>query len=73
MIGSAAEAAYPVKSEAICVRDTKGSRRQLLQTGLIAYQKPLCQVLSLDPIEEETRSGQGSVGDILRKALGGQP
>ena len=50
-----------------------GSRRQLLQTGLIAYQKPLCQVLSLDPLQEETRSGQGSVGDILRKALGGRP
>jgi hypothetical protein len=48
------------------------SRRQLIQNGLIAYEKPLYQVLSLDPVQE-TRSGQTSVGEILRKALGGQP
>jgi hypothetical protein len=48
------------------------SRRQLIDKGLIAYGKPLYQVLSLDPIEE-TRSGPASVADILRKALGGQP
>jgi hypothetical protein len=48
------------------------SRRQLLQAGLIAYQQPLCQVLSLDPVES-ARSGQNSVAEILRKALGGQP
>src|SRR6266571_9573850 len=36
-------------------------RRQLIQNGLIAYQKPLYQVLSLDPVRE-TRSGQASVG-----------
>jgi hypothetical protein len=46
------------------------SRRQLLQNGLIAYDKPLYQVLSLDI--RETRSGQTSVGEILRKAMGGQ-
>jgi hypothetical protein len=48
------------------------SRRQLIDNGLIAYGKPLYQVLSLDPIEG-TRSGPASVADILRKALGGQP
>ncbi len=48
------------------------SRRQLIQNGLITYEKPLYQVLSLDPVQE-TRSGQVSVGEILRKALGGQP
>lgn len=48
------------------------SRRQLIQNGLIAYEKPLYQVLSLDP-GQETRAGQASVGEILRKALGGQP
>jgi len=48
------------------------SRRQLIQNGLIAYEKPLYQVLSLDPVQE-TRSGQVSGGEILRKALGGQP
>ena len=48
------------------------SRRHLIQNGLIAYEKPLYQVLSLDPVQEN-RSGQASVGEILRKALGGQP
>jgi hypothetical protein len=48
------------------------SRRQLIQNGLIAYEKPFYQVLSLD-LAQEARSGQASVGDLLRKALGGQP
>ncbi len=48
------------------------SRRQLIQNGLIAHEKPLYQVLSLDPAPEG-RSGQTSVAEILRKALGGQP
>jgi len=49
-----------------------GSRQQLIQAGLIAYEKPLYQVLDLAPVTSP-RSGQLSVGDILRKALGGQP
>ena len=48
------------------------SRQQLLQVGLIAYEKPLYQVLNLEPVQP-TRSGQMSVAQILRKALGGQP
>jgi hypothetical protein len=48
------------------------SRQQLLQVGLIAYEKPLYQVLNLEPVQS-TRSGQVSVAEILRKALGGQP
>jgi hypothetical protein len=48
------------------------SRQQLIQAGLIAFEKPLYQVLSLDPIGAP-RSGPVSVGEILRKALGGQP
>ncbi len=48
------------------------SRQQLVGAGLIAYEKPLYQVLSLDG-GQETRSGQISVAEILRKALGGQP
>jgi hypothetical protein len=48
------------------------SRQQLIQAGLIAFEKPLCQVLSLDPIGAP-RSGPVSVGELLRKALGGQP
>jgi hypothetical protein len=49
------------------------SRQQLIAAGLIAYQKPLYQVLSLEPVVCAPRSGQISVGELLRKALGGQP
>jgi len=45
------------------------SRRQLLQAGLIAYEKPLYQVLNLDPVQQ-ARSGSTSVAEILRKAMG---
>lgn len=56
-----------------------GARQQLLQADLIAYRKPLYQVLSLaeppapvPPTPEAQRAGQvRSVGDILRKALSG--
>jgi len=48
------------------------SRQQLIQAGLIAYEKPLYQVLSLDPVQAP-RSGPISVGDLLRRAMGGQP
>lgn len=48
------------------------SRQQLIQAGLIAFEKPLYQVLSLDPVGAP-RSGPVSVGEVLRKALGGQP
>ena len=49
------------------------SRQQLIQSGLIAYENPLYQVLSLEPVVSTPRSGQISVGELLRKALGGQP
>jgi hypothetical protein len=48
------------------------SRRQLIQAGLIAYEKPLYQVLSLEPAPSP-RSGPVSVAQLLRQALGGQP
>ena len=48
------------------------SRHQLLQSGLIAYERPLYQVLSLDRVQD-ARCGSTSVAQILRKALGGQP
>lgn len=48
------------------------SRQQLIHAGLIAYQKPLYQVLSLEPVGA-SRSGPISVGELLRKAMGGQP
>jgi hypothetical protein len=47
------------------------SRRQLVQAGLIAYEKPFYQVLSLDVAPP--RSGPIRVGDLLRQAMGGQP
>ena len=47
-------------------------RQQLVQAGLIAYEKPLYQVLSLEPVGAP-RSGPISVGELLRRALGGQP
>ena len=58
------------------------ARQQLLQADLIAYRKPLYQVLSLPepaapapPAPEPERTGQArSLGDILRQALtGGTP
>ena len=48
------------------------SRKQLVQAGLIAYAKPLYQVLSLEPAPAP-RSGPMSVGELLRRAMGGQP
>lgn len=48
------------------------SRQQLIQGGLIAYEKPFYQVLSLEPVAA-TRSGPIRVGELLRQALGGQP
>ena len=49
------------------------SRQQLIEAGLVAYEKPLYQVLSLESVVSTPRSGQISVGELLRKAMGGQP
>jgi len=54
------------------------ARRRLVAAGLIAYQKPLYQVLSLeDPVPmsapPQRANGCASVGEILRAALGGEP
>jgi hypothetical protein len=57
------------------------ARTRLQQTDLIAYQKPLYQVLSLDPASDPLgqpdtpRSGQAqSIAEVLRRALeGGVP
>ena len=56
-----------------------GARQQLLQADLIAYRKPLYQVLSLPdpaapgaPAAEPQRAGQTqSAGEILRRVLAG--
>jgi len=56
------------------------ARQQLIQADLLAYRKPLYQVLALpeavpvpqDPAATAPRSGQArSVGEILRRALEG--
>jgi hypothetical protein len=57
------------------------ARTRLQQTDLIAYQKPLYQVLSLDPASDPLgqpdtpRSGQAQyIAEVLRRALeGGVP
>jgi hypothetical protein len=52
-------------------------RRQLMEADLVAYQKPLYQVLALPPVQvvasqAGSRSGQTlSVGDILRRVCEG--
>ena len=48
------------------------SRQQLIGAGLIAYVKPLYQVLSLEP-SPGPRSGSVSVAEVLRQVMGGQP
>ena len=49
------------------------ARQQLVQADLVAYQKPLYQVLSLpEPESSGPRSGQtSSVADVLRRVLEG--
>ena len=48
------------------------SRQQLIRAGLIAYEKPLYQVLSLESVAGP-RLGAVSVAEVLRKVMGGQP
>lgn len=48
------------------------ARFELIQAGLIAWQKPMYQVLSLEPVQSQNRKQNGSgmlLGDILRKAM----
>ena len=51
------------------------ARQQLVSADLLAYQKPLYQVLALPPVPEapsSPRAGQSlSAGDLLRRALTG--
>ena len=50
------------------------ARRQLIKAELIAYQKPLYQVLDLVEEPKSPPSAQGqlrSISDILRQAVGG--
>ena len=58
------------------------ARRELAEVGLIAYQSPLYQVLSLDDpgaglpaaVRKAARPGSGearSIGEVLRQVIGG--
>jgi len=50
------------------------ARQQLVRAELVAYQKPLWQVLSLDPVPPPAGSPRGqtrSVGEVLAQILGG--
>jgi len=52
------------------------AREELVQLGLIAWKKPLYQVLSLDhtpPPQRPAMSEAISLGEILKKAMGGMP
>lgn len=49
------------------------ARNNLLETRLIAWKKPLYQVLSLDPDQSLPRGTMGgplSLGDVLKRAMG---
>jgi hypothetical protein len=53
------------------------ARIQLQQADLIAYEKPLYQVLSLDeptggPSDPQRQGKVQSLGEVLRRALGGE-
>jgi hypothetical protein len=48
------------------------ARQNLIHIGLIVWQKPLYQVLSLDiPATRSVMDKPISLGDILRQAMGG--
>jgi len=52
------------------------ARANLIEADLIAYKRPLYQVLSLELVPPVTRSAMDqplSLGDILKKAAGGGP
>jgi hypothetical protein len=56
----------------------RAARRELVAAGLIAYQKPLYQVLSLDPEDAQTDTrgraeGLASFSEILRAMMGEAP
>jgi len=50
------------------------ARSQLRQTGLIAWRRPIYQVLSLESVNNEQRTSKQalmSLGDILKQTAGG--
>jgi hypothetical protein len=52
------------------------ARRELISTGLVCFEKPLYQVLSLDlrlQKQELHRGGPMSIGEIMARIQGAQP
>lgn len=49
------------------------ARNELIRAKLIAYRKPLCQILSLEPIKavRSTLDEPQAVGQILKQLIGG--
>jgi hypothetical protein len=49
------------------------ARQELVQSDLVVYEKPLWQLLSLDPVPEAVlpRGQTRSVGEVLAQLLGG--
>lgn len=49
------------------------ARSGLIKNSLIAWRKPIYQVLSLEPVRKTSRTGSiMSLGDILQTAMGGE-
>ncbi len=48
------------------------ARRSLMRAELIAYRKPLYQVLSLEEPEARRVGGMVSIGDVLKDLAGGK-
>jgi hypothetical protein len=50
--------------------DLERARSELVRNGLLAWKRPLYQVLSLEPATEKRSTAEGpvSLGDVLKKA-----
>jgi len=54
------------------IQTLKKARSGLIKNNLIAWQQPIYQVLSLEPMANTSRSGQMmSLSNILNNAVGG--
>jgi len=52
----------------------KNARSELIQNGLLAWKKPIYQVLCLEPVVGKNKRSKGSamvLGDIFKKAMEG--
>lgn len=61
-----------MKKLAMDIQTLQEAKSGLIKNNLIAWQDPIYQVLSLEPIVKTRSSGQMmSLSDILNKAVGG--